>query len=74
MNRTTGAEPTALSIAARVSWERNRAAMGEIRGKERREANVGDGRAACRNACVCFRLGFVGLRGRRRYEPTIGVV
>lgn len=54
MKSTTGAEPTALSIAARVSVERNREDMGESL-----EANV-DGRAAWRNACcllvACRRL------------------
>lgn len=45
MNRTTGAEPTALSMACLVSAERKREAMGEIRG----EANRAAGRTACRN-------------------------
>lgn len=53
MNRTTGAELTALSIAARVSVERNRAATGKILGKARREANAEDGRAAWRKAWLC---------------------
>jgi hypothetical protein len=51
MNKTTGADPTALSIACRVSVDRYRRAMGEIR-RENLEANVGAGRAACRNACM----------------------
>jgi hypothetical protein len=50
MNSTTGADATALSIVAFVSAERNRAVMGENRGVENLEANVGAGRAAWRNA------------------------
>jgi len=50
MNSTTGADATALSIAAFVSVERNRAAKGENRGEENLEANAGAGRAAWRNA------------------------
>lgn len=50
MNRTTGADPTALSIAALVSVERKRAAMGENRGEVDLKANAGAGRTACRNA------------------------
>lgn len=52
MNNTTGAEPTALSIACRVSVDRNREAMGEIRGDINLGANKGAGRAACRNAYI----------------------
>jgi hypothetical protein len=51
MNNTTGADATALSIACRVSADRNRAAIGEIL-KEDLEAKAGAGRAACRNACI----------------------
>jgi hypothetical protein len=50
MNSTTGADATALSMVAFVSAERNRAVMGENRGVENLEANVGAGRAAWRNA------------------------
>jgi hypothetical protein len=50
MNSTTGADATALSIAAFVSVERNRATKGENRGEENLEANAGAGRAAWRNA------------------------
>ena len=50
INRTTGADPTALSIAARVSVERKRAEMGVNRGEENLEANAA-GRAVWRNAC-----------------------
>jgi len=50
MNRTTGAELTALSIAALTSVDKNREAIGENLGCVNLEANV-DGRAAvCRNA------------------------
>lgn len=49
MKSTTGADPTAFSIAALVSVERNRVAMGENWGYENLEANVG-ARVACRNA------------------------
>jgi len=54
MNSTTGAEATALSIAALVSVERNRRAMGENRGEENLDAKLGAGRAACRNAWRVF--------------------
>jgi hypothetical protein len=50
MNKTTGAELTALSIAARVSAERYLKATGENRGEANLEAKAGVGRAACRNA------------------------
>jgi hypothetical protein len=50
MNKTTGAELTALSIAARVSAERYLKATGENRGGANLEAKAGVGRAACRNA------------------------
>jgi hypothetical protein len=53
INSTTGADPTALSIAALVSVERKRTAMGENRGDENLEANVG-ARAAWRNACITY--------------------
>jgi len=46
MKRTTGAEATALSIAALVSVERRREAMGENLGM----ANLDAGRAVSRNA------------------------
>lgn len=52
INRTTGAEATALSIACRVSVDRNLEAMGVIRGYENLEANFGAGRAAFRKAYV----------------------
>ena len=56
MNRTTGAELTALSIAALTSVDKNREAIGENLGCVNLEANV-DGRAAvCRNACLILRL------------------
>jgi hypothetical protein len=51
MNSTTGADSTALSIAARVSAERKRADMGVRRLEANLEAKVGAGRAAWRNAC-----------------------
>jgi hypothetical protein len=50
MNNTTGADPTALSMAALVSAERKRAEMGKNRGGENLDANVGAGRVAWRNA------------------------
>jgi hypothetical protein len=51
MKSTTGAEATALSIAARVSSERKRRAMGEMRrGCVNLEMKEGAGRAAWRNA------------------------
>jgi hypothetical protein len=50
MNNTTGADPTALSMAALVSAERKRAEMGKNRGEENLDANVGAGRVAWRNA------------------------
>ena len=50
MNKTTGAELTALSIAARVSADRYLKATGENRGEANLEAKAGVGRAACRNA------------------------
>lgn len=49
INKTTGADPTALSIAARVSVERKRAAMDVKRGEENLEANAAE-RAVWRNA------------------------
>lgn len=49
MNSTTGAELTALSIAALTSVDRKRDAIGENRGLENLEANVA-GRAVCRKA------------------------
>jgi hypothetical protein len=52
MNNTTGAEPTALSIACLVSDDKYRKAVGEIRGYENLVANIGAGRAAWRKACV----------------------
>ena len=56
MNRTTGAELTALSIAALTSVDKNREAIGANRGCVNLEAKV-DGRAAvCRNACLIERL------------------
>jgi len=51
MNSTTGADPTALSMAALVSAEIKRADMGEYLGGRSLEANVGAGRVAWRNAC-----------------------
>jgi hypothetical protein len=55
MNSTTGADATALSMAALVSVDRNRAAMAGTRGEENLEANNGAGRAAWRNACgACY--------------------
>lgn len=51
MNNTTGADPTALSIAALTSVERKREDMGVNRGWENleTEANV-EGRETCRKA------------------------
>lgn len=54
MNSTTGAEPTAFSIAALVSEDRKRVAIGVIRELENLEAKDGAGRAACRNAWSRF--------------------
>jgi hypothetical protein len=50
MNSTTGADPTALSMEARVSADRKRADMGEYRGVENLETIDGAGRVAWRNA------------------------
>jgi hypothetical protein len=53
MKRTTGAEPTALSIAARVSVDRNRRANGLYWGEVnfvKANESEGLGRVACRNA------------------------
>lgn len=53
MNSTTGADATALSIACRVSADRNLRAMGEMmRGENLAASDDGAGRAACRNACA----------------------
>lgn len=48
INSTTGAEETALSIAALVSVDRSRMLIGDI---NRGEANLEAGREAARNAC-----------------------
>jgi hypothetical protein len=48
MKRTTGADPTAFSIALRVSAERKRAAIGVMR----EGIILDEGRAACRKACA----------------------
>ncbi len=50
MKSTTGAEATALSIAALVSADRNLAHMGNARGAIL-EAKCGTGRAASLKAC-----------------------
>jgi hypothetical protein len=52
INSTTGAEATALSIAALVSEDKSRADMGENLGANL-EVREGIGRAAWRNAC-CY--------------------
>lgn len=60
MNRTTGAEDTASSIAVRVSADKKRLAMGEIRG-ENLEAK--DGAAARRKAWMGWDLALEGMVG-----------
>ena len=66
MNSTTGADPTALSIAALVSVDKNRAAMGVYRGYANLEAKAGAGRAACRKTCRVLELLFTGSRFQHR--------
>jgi hypothetical protein len=63
INSTTGAEETALSIAALVSVDRSRMLIGAI---NRGEANLEAGREAARNAYSFISWGFRG--GKREMD------
>jgi len=59
MNSTTGADDTALSIAARTSWDRRRVCEREYEMRGRRVVAVAEGRSAKRVA----RIAWSGLDG-----------